>query len=338
MSKEFTVSSVTMGVTLSEKIPDLKYLYEILTVYQVNYTVGTKIEEMKRETVPFFKHNNVIVGLKYLTSARGIVRAKGHFSNLIGVDLQCYNKNINMKLASDNITITGAKSVEMASGAAEILLDFITMVNNHMIHIKSLPSNLIEESLEWIMENITLITYDENYQALYKIKPFYECLEALNNIPTDVDERAIRYLMSFASEFEYLQDYYNKVQLLLSYQPLSSIPTIVDSKIGNIMYNYNIGRKIGIKKTAIALGNLQNSQGESEYMQEKNTLVPSYHNWHSKRQISLAVYIGMVNGKIKSHKFTIYQSGSIRQNSCTSYEEAHKQYLKLMHNIETYVP
>lgn len=325
--------------SLTSTIERLRQLYDCLTVYQVDFTVGTKIAGMKRETVPFFGHNNVIIGLKYGKQSRGIIRLKGHLPNLIGVDLQCFNKNVNVKISSDNLHLTGSKSEEMGHGIFEILMHHFHMVQANFNSVLRLSPEAKTQIRSWLLLNLA----DGS-----GIKPFITCLEYCSQIPPEFDTQAATYLAMFAAEFTSLHDYAEKIDRLLEYTlPIfDEVPNVRSFRICNGVYSYSFGQQISLIKTSQILGQLRNPDGSSKYG-------VAFHNWSSRKQIRLVVpldpeqhahYVDdsdsssdRVEGKIPAHRFTLFQSGSVKQYSPTSYSVAYTQYEQFISDIKAHI-
>jgi 2C-methyl-D-erythritol 2,4-cyclodiphosphate synthase len=104
-------STITMTATLTSSI-NIKSVFEILPIVHPRNPDGTKFMHPKntREKIPYFGVENIIVCVKYINKIRGIRQNKKHMNNVISVDLQVYNKNINLKLAKNNLQLTGATS------------------------------------------------------------------------------------------------------------------------------------------------------------------------------------------------------------------------------------
>lgn len=319
--ENFKTSNIVLLGYLDQSI-ELGQLFEVLTIIPFDFTVGDKTFQIKRETVPYFGFENIIIGVRYKNKNRGIVRKGGHLSPVIGVDLQCFQKNINLKISTDKIQLTGAKSEEMGVSAIHLLLSHLEMCHANLSHLISLTKQVKNKTREWVLN--TLI-HDNSFRE-------ENVEDLLINPPLDVDLRTAMFLGMFSCEFESVVDYETKLNLILSYEtlPFKEVPKLISYRICNGVYNYFLGKRISLVKTSTILHNLG--------------YTVSYHNWSSGKKMHVLIPattettspfspLSQDNETPNFHRFMISQSGAVRQTSPTCFNEAFQAYERLMNDI-----
>lgn len=266
----------------------LPALYEALAIIPVAFTVGDHITQT-RETVPYFGYENVIVGLRYKDKMRGIIRPGNHLNSVIGVDLQCYGKNLNLKISPTKIQLTGARSEETGRGAIGALLAHCQMSVGHLSHVLSLNPTIRDQAITWVLSHLI---------------PTPSGLRVSEPEGT-VDIETVRYLSVFAPEFSDPLAFEAKIRRLLDLGlPFERCPTLQGTRICNGVYNYTLGQSLSLIKMA-------------KFLHAKGYQV-SYHNWSSAKKMFVTIPL---EGD-EAHHLTLNQSGAIRQTSPTSSEVA----------------
>lgn len=317
-----TDNIVMMG-KFNTKISDLQILYECLTIHYVDYTVGMKLEGMGRETVPFFGHNDVIIGLKYGTTERGIKRKKGHLPNLIGVDYQSFNKNFNIKISRESIQLTGAKSEQMGEDVIDNLMIFFNMINEIVIKIIELDCTAKSKILKWI--NAMFIRNDH---LLY----LDECINLIDQHFTQ-DRDILYYLSTFIVDFSDYKSYIKKIEYLFSINtpPLMEKIYAEEKYICNGVYSTFLDANVSLIDLSKYLSTIV-VDGHQKY-------ITIFHNWNSRRQLIVIVPIEFNSDdrKIHAHRFRISRKGCIRQYSPTTSDEAIKYHDELVADISSFI-
>lgn len=353
MHSNFNVSNLVMVAKLSNSILNLDMLFKCMVIHKVNFTIGDKIIGMGRETVPFFGHNGIIIGLKYGKSSRGIVRPKGHLSNLIGIDIQYNDKNHNLKLGNNKIQLTGAKTEDSGIKVYQLLVEHFKMTNSNITNVIEMKEEVKNSILNWIKDNYV----DEIDNT--KLKPYESCVEILNKSkyinPKEI--QCIKYFTSFIVEFEFYEDYVNKLKDIIKYKTsfISILPKLTNAKTINGLYTYSLGQKFSLNKICQFLGKVRKEDGRLRYG-------VSFHNWNSKVQSKIIAPIDPNSAstspniievfhddeedgedtssskkRLPAHRFIIRQNGTVRQYSPTSSEYALQQYLQLVNDFEDFI-
>jgi len=325
----FSASNIVMVAGLDCEIGNLRQLFECLPIIKLNYKVGTKLIGMERETVPFFGVNDVIIGLKYKCDNRGIERVKGNLPNMIGVDLQCFNKNINLKISNSTIQLTGAKSEEMANDACELLINHFRMNHIHFNLVLSLNPSEKVFIKNWIGSQCV-----NNDQT---IKPVETSLELLQQSDlSNAFKEVITYLLTFSVEYSTYDEYKFKIERLFGFnsQMFIKIPSIASTRVCLGIYIYSIGKTVSLENTSKLLQNVGDEEtGNARY-------AVNYHNWSARKKIKLVIPVKSPQpglSKVQAHRISISSKGTVRQNSPTGFEEA-KYQAEILYQILTSYP
>ena len=155
MSAAFKASNMVMVTPLLGSV-DIAAVYHVLALSCPRSVTGETIQIVSgaREKVPYYGAPNTIVAIRHNGKSRGIRTGEGQLSNVVSIDLQCYDKNIHLKLSNGKIQLTGALSEEMGSGASQILCLHLNMAQDHIRHISELSPEIKDLTRSWVM-NIT---------------------------------------------------------------------------------------------------------------------------------------------------------------------------------------
>jgi hypothetical protein len=329
-------STITMICSCEGEI-DIGAACEILPVYHPLNQDGTKFYHplKTRNKIPYFGVKNAIVCIKYKGVIRGIRQNKGQMNNVVSIDLQCCNKNINIKLARQKMQLTGASSEAMGVEAFQAMCDIINNISIELAHISTIEPKIIESTVNFLSENT------KHNEILNGIKPLVK-----SKLPKNVDEILLDFLYKYYTECNTHSSFIDKIYRVLSFNKLANSKiSIVQSRISNSVYNYNLGKEI-------SLLNMTN------HLYKKGFNV-SFHNWcnthlnvsipvlndksftpKSKSSTTSSISLTTINTektedsdieeeennekeeKIKVHRFIIYRGGSVKQTSPTKYEDA----------------
>ena len=327
---EFKISTIVMGVFFTEKFNILN-LYELLPCKLVDFTYK------KGKKIPFFNDDKSIISLQMEKKSRGI-RNGGGFKNALCLDFQVNNKNMHIKITNNKFHITGAKSYEMGIDSAEKCLSLIKKIENEWKDFFILNYQdkyiLCVLAFNFLKHDMNLLMFDreEVYERFKKLDiKFYKYA----NI--------ILLLMSFSYEYNTIFSFSAKIDMILNL-------SISDKFI------FNSGDEIKLKSPVIYNGiyNYKLKFTENIYLSDlskkinngNDRYIVSYHNTLSPHKIDISKQIFNKDneplipkkyGKIPSHKFTISSTGSIKQTSPTSTEDAYNEYLLIKNRINQYI-
>jgi hypothetical protein len=342
--KDINASTITMITGIKGNV-DIVAAYEVLCILCPRNEDGSRfVHPIKtRNKIPYFGIPNVIVCVKYEGSVRGIRQNKGQMNNVVSIDLQCCDKNINLKLAKTKIQLTGANSENMGVEAFKILCAHLNMIQDNINYKNKLSEEIRANTLSWLSSNPELTIGD------------------MEKCPENVDSRLSTYLFGYRSEFDEFNDFVSKIQKVMMVDFLCSENVQPDNpRISNSVYNYTLGKEISLINMTMHLRNkgfnanfhnwnttyvnvsipitnepkngspgsvlsgFTESSVESEAHdldQEKDHMEESGTFGTEKSDIIEDVP-DKKEGKIKVHRFIIYRGGSIKQTSPTCYEEA----------------
>jgi hypothetical protein len=349
-------STITMTATLTSSI-NIKAVFELIPIVHPRNADATKFLHPKntRDKIPYFGVENIIVCVKYINKIRGIRQNKKHMNNVISVDLQAYNKNINLKLARNNLQLTGATSDTMGKNAFIVLCSHLNMLQEKVNYIRSLSEEVKHHTVKWVMDNTMPVMVKDklcipnfNYEKILK--------ESETNSLLD-DQLAI-FLWQFSDEFDNYRDFSDKIKAVLeicySDEPIileGEEVTIDTWKISNSVYNYTINEDNEISLI-----------GLSKYLHKKGFSV-QFHNWNSRHlKVSIPILDSMesmenlddesvdsdetfetkttkssTSNKIKAHRFSIHRGGSsIKQTSPSDSKSALEARNILLEAISEY--
>jgi hypothetical protein len=322
-------STITMICTLEGEV-DISIAHDVLpVVYPLNLD-GTRFYHpiKTRNKIPYFGIKDAIVCVKYKGGIRGIRQNEGQMNNVISIDLQCCNKNINLKLARSKIQLTGASSEEMGNEAFQVLCNHINSLHKEFNYINSLSEEVKIKTLE------SLIHYTKGLDEDSLIELEYEIYNTL--LESGCDELLLKFLYKYIIDCKNHSEFETKIRRVMTYKNISDKEIfITSSRISNSVYNYNLGKEVSL----ISLTNHLYKKG----------LNVSFHNWNSTHlNVSIPILDDestsksstpsshktfntedmdkeeeeIINEKIKVHRFIIYRGGSIKQTSPTSYKDA----------------
>lgn len=329
--KDLNASTVTM-VTSVKGLIDIVSAFELLPIYFPFNPDGTRfIHPTKtRNKIPYFGKPDTIVCMKYKGKVRGIRQNTGQMNNVVSIDLQCCNKNINLKLAQMNIQLTGANSEKMGVEAFNIICSKLNKIQEQVMYNNTLSKETKSYTLEWI----------QNHP------------DQTNILPENIDIKLFNFLYLYRSEFDNFADFFEKIKRVIEIKNLCTGEIMIDyARIINSVYNYTLGAEISLIEMTKHLRNKGFNANfhnwNTTYMNvsipilEETTTSRTPETMASLRTESSGSAIDSIedldyeedeemedekklkkNKKIRAHRFIIYRGGSIKQTSPTRYEDA----------------
>ncbi len=347
-------STITMVCSLAGEI-DIGAACEILPVYHPLNPDGTKFYHplKTRNKIPYFGVKNAIVCVKYKGAIRGIRQNKGQMNNVISIDLQCCNKNINIKLARQKMQLTGASSETMGNEAFNAMCEIINNISVQLSYFSTLSEEVTRDTMKFLFDNT------HNPQVINTLKPLGKV-----KIPDNVDETLLNFLNAYYDDCTSHSGFIDKIYRVINYKKIAdSKISVTHSRISNSVYNYSLGREISLLSM-------------TNHLYKKGFNV-SFHNWcNTHLNVSIPVFndksstpkskssatslssihteysdddneydkvaddedneVVEKEEKIKVHRFIIYRGGSIKQTSPTKYEDAIASKASLMKALEDF--
>jgi hypothetical protein len=334
ISSGLEASTITM-ITPIEGEVDLNAAYEALCILYPKNTDGTRFvhPEKTRNKIPYFGVSNVIVCIKYKGKVRGIRQNTGQMNNVVSIDLQCCNKNINLKLSRTGIQLTGASSEEMGNEAFEILCTHLNMIQDNIKLKNSLSEEIKKETVDWITGNPSLN------------------MENFENPPEKINKELVSMLSGYFSEFDKYEDFCEKVHKVMNINHLCTDNVKpLTSNISNSVYNYTLGKEISLLKMTnhlyskgfnvsfhnwnctylnVSIPIFNSSSSSSPHSMASSSTLKTESSADTKELEDLSddeeettTIASKKPNKIKAHRFIIYRKGSIKQTSPTTFTQA----------------
>lgn len=302
------VNNVVLTAEILGRI-DLKTLACLVPIVPVRYPDGNPVVIQGKVKVPYFGMPNVLISARSKDASRGI-RTGGVMANMVSIDLQCMEKNVNFKVSSKNLQVTGATSSEMGTYAFRVLVEHIKMFRDNLEHLRSLSEDVRNRTLQ------TILGWDPQKIRFPLAMPEIQNESAPGgpSIP-NIDTRLAIFICSYAHECANQIKFAEKINELLS---CSGICT-ADLGLGQVSvintvcnYNYQLGE--------LPIGDLAAYLLQLGYMVE-------YHNWKAAAYFKVCIQVENLapakNGQIKGHKFRIGKEGAVTQTSPTPADQAY---------------
>jgi hypothetical protein len=350
-------STITMVCSLAGEI-DISAACEILPVYHPLNPDGTKFYHplKTRNKIPYFGIKNAIVCVKYKGAIRGIRQNKGQMNNVISIDLQCCNKNINIKLARQKMQLTGASSEAMGNEAFDAMCEIVNNLSVQLSYFSTLSEKVTQNTMKFLFE------HTNNTQLLNTLKPLGKV-----KIPDNVDEHLLNFLNAYYDDCTSHSGFVDKIYRVMNFKKIAdSKISVTHSRISNSVYNYSLGKEISLlsmtnhlyKKgfnvsfhnwcnthlnVSIPVLNDKSFTPKSKSSTTSTISLSTIHTEHSEEDECNEVVneeddneVVEKEEKIKVHRFIIYRGGSIKQTSPTKYEDAIASKASLMKALEDF--
>lgn len=327
-SLDFKPSNMVMVVRFQNSL-NLMSVFELLTIVPFMYEINSKSNN--RDKIPYFGVERAIVGIRYKKINRGIRKGDNSMSNIIALDFQYCKKNIHIKLSKNNLVIVGILNKNMGLEVAKIVLMHIKMVYElFLLKNKINASKLVDKLLKVIKNGENVYMYDDEIVSNF-----------INSLKPN-DYNFIKYLTMFTADYTSYEKFSSKVKDLMNKEFVcyKKFPEITYYEIVNGIYHYNIGLPLSL----INLTKFLDSKGLSVL----------YNNWDEPNFMYLMIPLAIVEDenetslenlkkrdfktpKIKSHRFRINKSGTIRQTSPTDVDDAIKIKNFLLYELSEFL-
>jgi len=356
---------VLKATTLTMTVPlrgsaDVAKSFNLLPVVYPKLQNGNiiVINSGKRDKVPFFGVEGIIICTRYGGQTRGVRVGGEQMGNINSIDLQAGGKHISVKLSQNTLQLTGALSEEMGQTAFQYIVWHLNNCQKNLNHIKTLSDEVVLVTRNWVSDltkytstNIDISNSGNVSSIDYVTEVTPERFEeAMKTKPEKADADVAKFLLMYTSDFCYGPDkfhslYLNKIDYILGFVLVAhcevarmkeSMPSLTNGneilslgqcRISNGVYNYKWGSELICSHLAVFLYN--------------SDLAVEFNN-SAARCVKVCIKIDKPETekkpmekpeKMSFHRFTINPTGSIRQYSPTSYSDAVKMY----HQMLTYI-
>jgi hypothetical protein len=327
----FEPSTVVMVATLNQTI-NINNASELLPVVHPKNEQGNRIFvcAKSRRRIPYYGTDGIIVTVRYNHKDRGVRQGGGQMGSMISIDLQTCSKNMNLKLSQKKIQLTGAKSEAMGIRGFELLCSYLEMVQTNLDYISTLSEKVKSETVDWFIEAIKNEEFDsfindkkDEFITDWTILPFP--IEPII-VPKGVDIRMVLFLWTYAVDCDYHTQCMIRIKKVLTITYVCSIPCNIESfYVSNAVYNYSLKRSVPLIHCA--------------YFLRENGIHATFHNW-SSNSLKICITVDKPaplediadsteseseetsDDKIKLHRFTVSNAGTVKQTSPTLFDEA----------------
>lgn len=314
--KEHKCSTVTAKRDFDEN--GIK-IYEIAKYIPVVYLrdENNNIFHLHGKKIPFYFVNGIILSSNYKEIQRGI--RKRTMENMYGIDIQIFDRNIHVKISSKNMTCVGPKNIEEVDEVFDTICDIIENLKENFLYMYSLDTETVDKNLKWFYNNLT----DSTEQMLDKIDA---------NI--NIDKRFLTTLALYIDDCNDLSKSIKElVDDIFEHKPIffeSDKLVGSESEINNSVFYLNIFKEpVKRLEEYIMLFDL------AKFLLEMGITVV-YINTTGKLNICFDIEEEKIKNKNYKHRFSLHNTGTLRQTSPTSHEESYECYKSLMTCIKEY--
>lgn len=142
--------NVSMMVTDTKlnSLIDVRVLFSLLPVAKLS---DEKIKNSKM--LPHCKKPGTVISTNFCGSVRGMIRTSKtlFFKNSVGLDISCIEKNVNVKLSSDNIHLCGITSEKMIDETVDYILQHIRDIQELLSYADQHKKEK-EKTIEWLRD------------------------------------------------------------------------------------------------------------------------------------------------------------------------------------------
>ncbi len=239
-------------------IVDYKLLWHLLPITKVEVQQTRKTSRCKLPHCPI---PGAMLSISSPLGVRGIIRSKRKvFRNSTSIDMSVTSKNVNIKLSSCSIHITGARSSVDSEEATEHLIKHIIKIQSILNFIQKNPE-MTNECLTWV-KTITKGPETESYIKtcekqfgnrilnIHRKVKYNTIIEPNEKIPHYLDEELTKFLLSFGIDFMSHADMCKKLDMIPNIKSVYQCEesTIEPDANAPSMVNYNFKLGFGVRR------------------------------------------------------------------------------------------
>lgn len=258
-----------------------------------------------RLKIPYFGKEGIIISCRTGDKSRGLRQGGKQLQNVVGIDLQIHGKNYNLKISTNNIQLTGAKEEKLGQETFEYICNYMNMIQEILDEVKDLPPSFIEDICDHFYEDKALS--DE----LTKFKSYFNMIR--DNHEYFKDNENTNHLMP-REEYEKILNEIFKDPHIIS-EPLEPF----NIEVRNSFFTHKLGRS-NIPLLLLV-----------DFLKTYFDKI-SFTNIHNA-EIKIILHCDTQNA---CHRFVIFNSGTMRQHSPSSHEEAYEKYCIVMSKIQEF--
>jgi len=312
---EHKCSTITAKRTLSKCTLNLNHLSEYIPIVYILNNYNEKIVFDKKEKLSFYGTNGILLSANYKGIHRGVRNRV--MENMLGLDLQIFERNVHLKLSSHNLMCVGAKSIEEVETAFNFISNIIENLKENILYIQSLKEEVYIKNLKWFYKNLKNTTEE---MLIFIENHHYEC-----------DTRFLETISFYIDDETSLKKKINKLRILE--EPIYTGKEIDRSKseINNsVFYSKLFETSPKLLQDHIRLYEL------ASFLHSKD-IDAVYFNINSKIFVYFDIEEEKNTNKRYKHRFSLHNFGTIRQISPTYHSEAYKYYVILVTLIKEFL-
>lgn len=337
LMKGFKPTTITMCCELTSSV-DIESLSKIIPVKILYDATGEKIEvntlSKVDNKIKFYGTNGIIISCCYEDTFKGVRKGGKQLHKVVGLDLQINNKNINIKISSKKLQLTGAASKDGGANAFEKMCAVINQLQTKINSFKKYK----KENLN-IIKNIILFNYSfsktKDFDTHFD-KLILPILENENHHLSREEKEGIidKYNTKYLDHIEYFKTY-----SLSPEEDEHSLSEILRIFLGGTKIVESEKRSLSLKGIrVINLLAMNKIEAEdkipilhvidafSEKFPMMNRGVEEANRFHLKVPFTSG-------GKTFFHKFNFFATGTIRQHSPIDEKEARQIHSEIVEII-----
>jgi hypothetical protein len=326
------ITTMTLVISLTGKI-NIANLFALMPITSIDLPI--KKRELKKSKLPHHPVAGSILSMRYDGNIRGVMRGAGQsFKNAVTIDMSVSAKNLSLKVSNSKIQMCGASSVEQAREGCELLIKQVIEVNDEIKYVQENIHNT-SEIINLLLENCQgpSLQNDESSKSIddtdgdekfMVVLPGDEIIRQMS----DIDERILSFLLSFAWEFSSFNDFALFLKWVTTSEVISSDDLAIET-INKAMVNYNY-----------ALGYEINRYKLYECMNGRNGFIASFDSLsdcHCSIHLPLKdTNIQRRGSKIPQISFMVYKSGrvTLSSNGSQATKDAYELFMSTIQEIK----
>jgi hypothetical protein len=318
---KYPISTITALAVINTEV-DIPSLFWMCPL---DYLTHLRINEVKIE---YPGRAGLVIGAKYENYTRGTIKSdKESFNHAITFLVSTEIKNVTLRFTRTNFHISGAKSLQDAENAVNILVERFQDLYNLQNKIINMPIPVKQQILNEICYySRGHYVYNSETNEKY-ISTQYRAEWSEYNDYADV----CKYLASFVYDYERHDNFCKFITSImnLSYQVVAMVQVIeLQSSMINIDYN------IGFKVDRNALYKYLNGKHMFDVILYKKGNIGMYLPYERPDS-----FLSKKKNKQSRHTFTVTPQGCVKQSSpnIELAEQAHDYFLEHITNIREYI-
>ena len=328
------ITTQTIIITLSNGI-NIDSAFQLLPITRTDAPVkrmGGKI---------ILPHHNVpgsILSMCYNNNVRGIFKGGKSFRNAVTIDLSGSNKNINLKLCSFSIQISGSSTLDDGIEGANFALNHLQFIQ-YLLNIFQEDNDLAQEHLDWVLQ----ATRGEDIERVvknYLPGRLILCLETKvtdhqivkpTEYPDHLNKDIIDFFLGFSEDFYYHSDMAAKISYIPKIEKIIDTPLEIKTiSQAMVNYNYNLGFQIDRAELSV------NIDGRDGFISNYINSLTAYVSIELPYEPPPDRVMKVRKNNACKHTFLCYRTGSVTQSGPGGeiMKEAYYRFMTLIRELK----